>query len=73
MSIARQDVVALRQLRQRSGLALHDLAREAGLGLETLRKLDGGTREPLVTTALQVAEALGVEVEELFAESVDVD
>ena len=72
MSTTRHGVVGLRRLRQRAGLALYDLAREAGLALETLRKLDGGTREPLVTTALQVAEVLGVDVEDLFTGAADV-
>lgn len=47
-------------------MTLEVLAREAGLSLDTLRKIDSGRREPLTTTALRVAEALGVQVEDIF-------
>jgi transcriptional regulator with XRE-family HTH domain len=49
-----------------SGFTLNTLARETGLPLETLKKIFAGRRMPLTTTALRVAAALGVDVEDLF-------
>lgn len=37
--------------------------------VETLRKIDSGRRRPLVTTALRIANALGIEVEDIFGGS----
>lgn len=51
---------------RRAGVTLEGLARETGLTLETLKKVSRGRRSPLVTTALRMAAALGVEVEEIF-------
>jgi DNA-binding XRE family transcriptional regulator len=51
---------------ERVGITLETLSREMGVPLDTLRKIDAGSREPLVTTALRLARALGIEVEELF-------
>lgn len=51
---------------RRSGITLQGLARESGVQLETLKKIARGQRMPLTTTALRMATALGVEVEEIF-------
>jgi len=50
----------------RVGVPLVSLAREIGLSLDALRKIDSGRRDPLLTTALRIANALGVEVEDIF-------
>jgi DNA-binding XRE family transcriptional regulator len=50
----------------RVGVPLASLAREVGLSLDALRKIDSGRRDPLLTTALRIADALGVEVEDIF-------
>jgi DNA-binding XRE family transcriptional regulator len=58
----------VRAYRERAGMTLETLSRETGLPLDTLRKIDSGSREPLITTALRLAQALGVEVEVLFGD-----
>lgn len=50
----------------RVGVPLAELAREVGLSLDALRKIDSGGRDPLLTTALRIADALGIEVEDIF-------
>jgi len=56
----------LRPYCERAGLTLGDLAAKVGLPVETLRKIDSGRRRPLITTALLLAGALDVEVEDMF-------
>jgi DNA-binding XRE family transcriptional regulator len=51
---------------ERVGVPLSRLAREIGVSLDALQKIDSGRREPLLTTAIRIADALGVEVEDLF-------
>jgi len=50
----------------RVGVPLPELAQEVGLSLDALRKIDSGRREPLLPTALRIARALGIEVEDIF-------
>lgn len=50
-----------------SGISLDMVAEQTGLQVDTLSKIASGRREPLITTALRIAAALGVEVEDLFA------
>ena len=57
----------LRTLCERGGLTFEALAEETGVTISTLRKIEAGRREPLLTTALRLARVLGVEVEELFS------
>jgi transcriptional regulator with XRE-family HTH domain len=59
----------LRHLCTQAGVPLSWLARESGVTLDALQKIASGRRQPLVTTALRIAEALGVEVEELVVTS----
>jgi transcriptional regulator with XRE-family HTH domain len=46
-------------------MTIGDVARRAGLPLDTVRKLEAGRRRLRVTTALRLARALGIEVEDL--------
>ena len=59
----------LRRIRQDVGLSVELMAERTGLKIETLRKLEAGGREPLLTTALLLARALGVLVEDLFQDA----
>ena len=68
MSLARRSA-RLRSHCERAGITLETLADEAGIPLDTIRKIDSGRREPLVTTALRLAGALGVDVEDVFRET----
>ena len=56
----------LRQWRRRKGWTQADLAREAGVHLETVSGIETGNHEPRPSTLQKLAGALGVEVEELF-------
>jgi DNA-binding Xre family transcriptional regulator len=55
----------LRELCAQKGVSLGWLAQETGITLDALQKLASGRRQPLITTALRIAEVLGVEVEDL--------
>ena len=56
----------LLELCHRNGLTLEALAQEVGVSPATLRSIEAGRRGTLITTALRIAEALGVEVEDIF-------
>lgn len=55
----------LRELATQAGIPLARLAQETGLTLDALHKIASGRRRPLITTALRIANVLGVEVEDL--------
>jgi transcriptional regulator with XRE-family HTH domain len=59
--------VRLRALRERMGLSQAALAEKTGLGQKTISTWEQGTREPVWSNVLALAEALGVSVLE-FAE-----
>lgn len=59
---------ALRRLRLNAGLTLSDLARESGVSVVVLRRMETGTCDVLLTIALRVAGSLDAEVEDLFGE-----
>lgn len=65
------DVGALRknlpELRIRKGWSQGDLGREAGVRADTVSSLERGKHEPRPSTLRKLADALGVEVEDLFA------
>jgi transcriptional regulator with XRE-family HTH domain len=50
----------LKLLRTAKGLTLAEVAERAGLHLQTVAKVEYGTREPNWLTVLALAEALGV-------------
>lgn len=56
--------LALRRLSV--GLRQADLARDAGVGRETLSRLERGINTPQLRTAQKLADALGVGVEIIF-------
>jgi transcriptional regulator with XRE-family HTH domain len=58
----------LRALRQAKGLTQEDLAHRAGLVAGNVFRLEGGYREPYLSTVMSLASALGVRVEDLCAE-----
>lgn len=47
-------------------MPLEQVASETGLSVDSLRSIESGRREPLVTTALLLAEVLDVQVEDIF-------
>lgn len=60
----------IRSLREERGWSVERLAREAGVGPSTLRRLEsGGAIQPSFFTVGDVAEALDVSLEELFRQA----
>lgn len=60
----------IRELRLRRGLGVPQLAEAAGIGVTTLYQIERGEcvgHGPRISTVGRLAEALGVEVAELFA------
>jgi transcriptional regulator with XRE-family HTH domain len=60
--------VNLKLLRIQNGLTLESLAHAAGLTRSFLSKVERGLSTPSIGTALQLAKALGVSVEQLFGQ-----
>lgn len=58
----------LKSLRKRLGITLDALAAEAGLTKSYLSKVERGLSTPSVAAALKIADALDVNVEELFSD-----
>jgi transcriptional regulator with XRE-family HTH domain len=58
----------LRQLRERAGLTQERLAERSAINLWTIRGYEQGRREPSWKGAISLAAALGVGVEEAFAD-----
>lgn len=57
----------LKDVRQRKALTQQQLADRAGVNRVTIARIEGGKDEPFPTTVRKVADALGVEPEELLA------
>ena len=53
-----------RELRERAGLSVKQLAERAGLGLATIYGFEKGPHEPRLAAALRLADALGCKVED---------
>ncbi len=60
---------ALKELRRRKGWSQKDLARRSGVGQDTISGIESGRHEARPSTLRKLAEALGVEVTDLFRES----
>lgn len=58
----------LREVREAKFITQRELAARTGLTPETISRLERGTNPPLITTVRRLAEALGVEPQELIAE-----
>ena len=58
---------ALRIARAEAGLSTVELARRAGVGRDTISRLERGKSEPQAATLRKLAEALGTTVEDLYA------
>lgn len=56
----------LRDLRLSANLSQTDLARLAGVGRSTITEIEASASTPTVETALKIARALHVSVEDLF-------
>jgi transcriptional regulator with XRE-family HTH domain len=56
----------LRRLRRKQALSQRALAREAGVGLDAVNRIETDVRDALPTTLRKLANALGVELHELM-------
>jgi transcriptional regulator with XRE-family HTH domain len=59
-------VQELRIARSKAGLTLMELEEASGVGASTISKIERGVTQPQATTLHKLAEALGVEVGELY-------
>lgn len=59
----------LKQSRLASGKTQAQIAKEAGISERNYQNYEHGRVEPGVRTAIRIADALGVEVKELFGAS----
>jgi transcriptional regulator with XRE-family HTH domain len=59
-------MLKVRQLRERKGVSLRELARRSSVGGATLSRIESGEANPRMSTLLQLADALGVFVGQLF-------
>lgn len=57
--------IALRKRRETTGLTQAQLAERCSMPLGTLRNLERGATEPLLSTAKKLADALGIQLDEL--------
>ena len=60
----------VRALRRQRGLCLHELAVQAGIADDTMRRLEQGRTNPQLCTVCRVAKALDVSVNRLLWEEV---
>jgi transcriptional regulator with XRE-family HTH domain len=56
----------LKEIRQRAGLSLRELARQAGVSPSLVSQIENGKSQPSVGTLYTFARLLGVSVDELF-------
>lgn len=59
-------LIRLRSVRLRKALTQRQLAERAGINRTTVIRLEGGAEEPFPTTVRKLADALGVEPEDLM-------
>ncbi len=59
-------MLRIHQLRERKGVSMRELSRRADVGIATLSRIESGEANPRLSTLLQLAEALGVFVGDLF-------
>jgi len=65
MFIAKEAIMRVKELREEHGWSMRDLAREAGVSLDTVQAMEHGSRPHRPSSVKRVADALGVSVREL--------
>ncbi|MBM3302065.1 MAG: helix-turn-helix transcriptional regulator [Deltaproteobacteria bacterium] len=61
-------MLRLREIREKRGLSLRDLARSSGVGVATLVRLEAEAYDPRLSTLRKLAKALRVSVPTLLGE-----
>jgi HTH-type transcriptional regulator, competence development regulator len=56
----------LKEIREKKGVSLRDLALEADLSANTISEIELGKRDPRMTTVVKLASALGIDPAELL-------
>ena len=59
-------ITEVERLRLAKGWSREKLAVETGLAFATIERIESGRRTPQLTTAVKIARALGVGLDELF-------
>jgi transcriptional regulator with XRE-family HTH domain len=65
LQLGRRIAVGIRELRQRKLLSQRELAEKAGVSETTIVKLELGATRPQPRTLRKIAEALGIETEQM--------
>ena len=55
----------LKETREEKGLSVYDLARKVGCSAQTIYNIEAGKNEPSLKLALEIAKAIGTELERL--------
>ena len=61
-------MIKLRQIRERKGVSLRKLAKDASVGVATLARMEASEWDPLLSTLQKLAKTLDVTVAELIGE-----
>jgi transcriptional regulator with XRE-family HTH domain len=56
----------LKEIREKKGISLRDLALEADLSANTISEIELGKRDPRMTTVVKLASALGIDPADLL-------
>jgi DNA-binding XRE family transcriptional regulator len=62
----------LAHIRARAGLTQEELAKRAGLSVDTIKRIERGSNRPILLTQYAIAQALGMEREEVFPDAAEV-
>jgi len=65
MFIAKEAIMRVKELREEQGWSMRDLAKEAGVSLDTVQAMEHGSRPHRPSSVKKVADALGVSVGEV--------
>ncbi|MFA5696406.1 MAG: helix-turn-helix transcriptional regulator [Bacilli bacterium] len=58
--------IRIRKLRTQKKMSQLELAQKAQLDLTTINEIENGNREPMLRTIWRIANALSVDIKELF-------
>ncbi|OGN41363.1 MAG: hypothetical protein A2606_01195 [Candidatus Yanofskybacteria bacterium RIFOXYD1_FULL_42_10] len=56
----------VKKIRKQRNMSQFALSQKSGLDLTTINEIENGNREPMLKTVWRIANALGVEMSEMF-------